>query len=79
MKFRRQRGSLEESMETVQEVQSLEDVRAILHASRKEIGLDPSIGKLTCKHYSYDARIQWDTWIICEDGAAIGFANGELI
>lgn len=78
MKFRHQRGSLKESMATVQEVETLEDIRSILSAKRKEIGLEAPIGELTCKHYSYDSRINWDTWIICENGSAIGFSNGEL-
>jgi hypothetical protein len=58
-------------MATVQEVESLSELRSLLETSRKEIGLNSSVGQLTCQPYSYDVRIQWETWIICENGAAI--------
>jgi hypothetical protein len=68
MKYREHRGSLADSMETVIEVKSLRDLATKMNYK----------GVLSCKEYSQDHRIGWDTWLICEDGFPIGMSNGEL-
>jgi hypothetical protein len=68
MKYREHRGSLADSMETVIEVKSLKDLAQKMKYK----------GILTCKWYCKDDRIGWDTWLICEDGCAIGMSDGEL-
>jgi hypothetical protein len=67
--FRIQRGGLEESMKEATPVTKLEDIREIVPWAN---------GKLTTKYYGYDERVAWDTWIVCNDGQAIGFASGKL-
>ena len=63
MLYREHRSTLSESMKTSREVTCLAD-----------------IGKgLSTRHYLYDARNGWNTWIITDsEGRAIGFSNGEL-
>lgn len=68
MKYRSHRGSLAESMKTAIEVSDLEDLA-------RKLG---TTGKLTCKWYAKDDRIGWDTWLVCEDGCAIGMSDGNL-
>lgn len=66
--FRPNRRYLDEAMAEVREITSLEEVR-------------PSyapLAKLTLEKYSYDKRINWDTYIALEDGNAFGFTNGPL-
>lgn len=77
MRFRFHRGSLEESLQTVREVQSLDDVRELLV---REVGLSllPEHFKLTCRYYTHDKRIDWQTWIVLNDGLPVGFSDGEL-
>lgn len=76
MKFRFHKGSLENSMKTICEVIDLNDLKNIIE--KNENWLERPIGTLTCNHYCYDYRIDWDTWVVCNDGSAIGFSNGEL-
>lgn len=67
--FRPHREFLDQAMAEVREVITLEETR-------------PSYGKdskLTCEWYSFDHRIDWDTYICCEDGNAYGFSNGPLV
>jgi hypothetical protein len=64
VKYRDHRETLVESMKTVREIRSLDEIQ--------------STGKLTCKYYGYDSRIGWETWIVCENGCGIGFSDGEL-
>ena len=73
MKFRLHRGSLAESLDTVREVKSLQDVQDYVREN------DPfPCTNLRCRYYMYDDRIDWDTWIITSDQGVIGFSNGEL-
>lgn len=74
MKYRPQRELLEEAMLEVIEVTCLEDVRKF--HNWEEFGM--SLGTLTCRYYGYDKRIDWDTWLVCQNGNGLGFANGEL-
>ena len=79
MKYRHHRGSLEASLETVIEIHSLDELKKVLMKDRKAQQFSDEVGELTCKHYCYDERIKWNTWLICEDGNAIGFSDGELL
>lgn len=74
IKFRFHRGGLEESMETIIEVKDLNEIVKFLKA--KEPGA--YVGFLSCKYYGFDDRINWDTWIVLDDGYPLGFSDGEL-
>jgi len=57
--FRFHRGSLDESMETVEEVDSFEDLLLLIAES-----MDLELVSLSYKPYGYDHRINWDTQIV---------------
>lgn len=80
MKFRHHRGSLAESMRTVVELDpSLEALRAHLTSSRKNDPHGNHVGNLVVSYYGEDNRIGWSiTYIVTEDGNAIGFTNGPI-
>ena len=61
MKFRQHRNTLEESMEPIQEVQSLMEIKSISEAMREGMELETSVGRLTYRHYCYDHRTKWET------------------
>lgn len=76
VKFREQRGGLEESMATVVELESraqLVDYVAALFGGNE---IDPA--DLDVVPYGIDHQIGWDTFIVTLDGQAIGFTNGPL-
>ena len=33
---------------------------------------------VTIKHYGYDSRCGWDTYLVCVDAQAVLFANGDF-
>lgn len=74
MLYRSHRGSLEASMKTVCEVESIGDIWKI--EKLFTFGIDR---KIRIKFYSYDIRIGWDTYIItCDDYGVLGFSNGMI-
>jgi hypothetical protein len=81
IKFRLHRGLLNDSMATVRTVASKTDIMAILLIDELPVmsmGLIP-VSAMRISYYGYDARIDWDTWIITLDGyGVIGFTNGEV-
>lgn len=72
MLFRFQRGSLEDSMNTVREVNSLAEIEALLRSA----GI-PS-GKLKVYDYGYDSRVGWNTHVVTVNGKHVGFTNGRM-
>lgn len=70
MKYRSHRGLLEDSMATVVEIEaSLFALADLLHVEPNRITVEP---------YCYDQRIDWDTYIVCVDGAPWGFTDSAL-
>jgi hypothetical protein len=73
--FRKHRGSLAEAMETVIEVNSIEDIYN--NSDLPECGIDCEGIKL--EPYTYDSRIGWDTYAVIKKGhGIIGFTNGDF-
>ena len=68
MKYRPQRGSLDESLSEA--IILPDNLRALSAALRVPAE------KLNVKWYCYDERIRWDTHIVTVDGQAIGFTDG---
>lgn len=66
--YRDHRGSLEDSMKTVQEMESFKDLQKHLFSIYGK-------GEITIKPYTFDSRIDWETYIVCIDGKAVGFTN----
>ena len=72
MLFRFHRGSLEDSTKTVVEVNSLEEIRALLRSA----GYPP--GEVKAYDYGYDFRIGWNTHVVTVNGKHVGFTNGRV-
>ncbi len=75
--FREHKGSLEDSLQTIKEVDSLKDIQFTMN----EKYFHP-ISNLKSEYYTYDGRISWDTYIITamleETRIVIGFTKGDI-
>ena len=67
MKYRDHRELLVDSMKTVRDVETLQDLRD--HLGADNVLIEP---------YCWDRRIGWDTHIVSIGGCACGFTNGPL-
>lgn len=68
MLFRFHRGGLKESMETVIEVNSMNE-------------LIDAIGfphEITFQHIGMDTRVNWDTYYVIADDKVIGMSNSKV-
>lgn len=72
--FREHRCYLEDSMKTVVEVESLDQLRKHIYKVIPEC----RGAIIEVKEYAYDDRIKWNTFLVTVDGRAVGFTNGEL-
>ena len=72
--FRHHRGSLADSMDTVIEVESIEQLCSIIESVHGS-------GKISARYYCFDQRINWQTYIVCHDNGydrgPVGFANAN--
>lgn len=88
--FRWHRAGLEESMQTVINVDSLSDLEEIVYQNYKSIYRDMDFHvELTMNPYGFDPRINWDTHIVLaripealshslSEPHPVGFTNGPL-
>ena len=79
-KYRDHRGGLAESMETVQKLESKDDLVNYLQSKVNEY--DPAVdcSKIIIKPYGYDSRINWDTHIVTLDGYGVfGFTDKGVV
>lgn len=67
MKYRPQRGSLEESMKEVV------DLEPTIEAIAKHLNVE--VACVTVTPYVFDERIGWYTSIVTVNGDAVGFTN----
>jgi hypothetical protein len=70
-KFRYHRGTLADSMATVIEVESFEELEALLHKTY-------NFTLMSVLPYVYDHRTQWHTYGVILDGDCVGMTNGPL-
>lgn len=75
--FRVHRGGLAKSLEDCIEVADLSDIANYLNTIWT-VGPSVELASLTCEPYAYDPRIDWNTYIILQNGQIIGFSNGPL-
>lgn len=77
IQFRDHRGSLEDSMATVVTFHSKREFYDYMEkrVTTGCMALDFDESKISFKHYIYDDRIKWDTWIVTYNHPAI---PGEL-
>ena len=59
MKFRWHRGSLDDSMKTVVNVDSLSDLKAVINTNYPEYK-----GDIKFEYCMYDKRVKWDTYYV---------------
>lgn len=71
--FRWHRGSLSDSMETVQEFASYAELLRFVQEDMEAWNV--SVTTLTFEHSGIDDRIGWDTWLVMHDGHCIGMAS----
>jgi hypothetical protein len=71
MRFRWQRGSLEESMSTSVEFDGGKELFSIV---RKTF----PFGEIFVEKYGWDERCGWDCWLVLVDGNAVGFTSGPV-
>jgi len=79
IKFRFHRGSLALSMETTIEVYSKIELFCKIFQEHSKIGeCDYRFEDMTIDPYGRDYRIGWDTYMVCINGNAVGFADGNF-
>lgn len=82
MRIREHRGSLSESMETIEEIDraTIDDVIAWARRKYEDMPVvftNPFL--IEVKRYGYDNRINWDTHIIIAKGRGVlGFTDGPV-
>lgn len=82
VKFRLHRGMLADSMKTLTEINSIDDIRAIVEQDYR--GFDMPVREIKIDRYAYDRRIDWDTHIVTAKfhidprTYVIGFTNGMI-
>lgn len=69
MLFRYHRGSLDESMKTIVQINSVHELCELLNVDEKD---------LKCEPYGYDERIGWDAYVITVSYSVYGFTNGDI-
>jgi len=79
IKYRDHRGSLAESMATVQEFEKREGLIKYLKYDMKGFSVPFKAEDLKIEKYMFDERIGWDTFIVTiENFGVVGFTNGYL-
>jgi PHP family Zn ribbon phosphoesterase len=75
MKIRPHRELLLDSMDEVEEISPT--IRAISLYLTKKYREKVSENSISIRHYCYDDRIQWDTFIVTMNGCAVAFTNSN--
>jgi hypothetical protein len=66
-------------METVRQVHDLEELCQLIRAGLGQFGVPLTPAMIHVEPYTYDARIDWDTYLITIDGYGVwGMSNGPL-
>ena len=78
-KFRFHRGTLEDSMKAVWEVETIDDILQIFKDEFPMLSHLFNQDTVKIKPYGYDTRIEWDTYIVTIMGLGpVGFTDGPL-
>lgn len=81
MKIREHRELLSDSMNTIAEIApTIEAVAKFIRERLKDFpGVQIAPSLIHVKHYTYDDRIKWDTYIVTLDGYGVfGFTDSPL-
>jgi len=80
IKYRDQRGSLEESMKTVRDIISIKELLKYLNSR-----YGPGIEEIQFEYYGFDDRIKWDTYHVLQRKKGetaftiAGMSNGQIL
>lgn len=80
MKYRDHKGDLQESMNTVIEVNSVDEIISHLNTSYNQF--DKEVEDIKFQYVGYDSRIEWDTYYVLQrfkgsgDFTVAGMSNG---
>ena len=74
--FRLYKDKLQDSLEHVYTVESLQDVLEICKSN--PLFFNSSINDVSIKPIGFDERTLWFTFVITIRGYTVGFSNGEL-
>lgn len=78
-KYRDHRGSLSDSMKTVQEFEVKADLTDYLQKDLDKFGFKLKPGDVKIRPYGHDSRINWNTHIVTIDHYGVaGFTDGIL-
>lgn len=78
-KFRDHKGSLSESMKTVQEFKSKQDLIDYARNELSKFSVEFEDCLLRIRNYGYDKRTGWNTHIVVIEGYGVfGFTDGPL-
>lgn len=72
MLFRKVKGSLQDSLKTITEIYSVEDIKDIVNTDFSYQGA--TVEEVKCQYECYDDRIKWDSYII-----SVKFHNDPII
>ena len=76
---RRHRGGLAESMATVQVVRDRAHLVEVIRESLAPFGKNIEPDQISIEPYHFDARIGWNTYLICIEGYGVwGMSNGPI-
>lgn len=77
--YRDHRGGLADSMDTVRKVSSRQELIDYLRRDLSAWKFEFPDEAVKIEPYGYDARINWDTYIVTVEGfGPVGFTNGPL-
>lgn len=78
-KFRENRASLEESIKTIVEVSSREELINHIRKLQEQLGVEIDGKDVSIEYYGFDTRLGWETHIVTDkDRAVLGFTDGPL-
>lgn len=80
MRIRRHHGSLDKSMETVQEIEpTLDAVKAYFWDNGNGMLPKEALDNITISYYMFDHRVKWNTYIVkCPDFGVLGMTDGPV-
>ncbi len=81
VKFREHKSTLEDSMKTVVEVGSKQELARVIAncLGIRSHGLNISVDTIQINFYGFDTRINWDTYIVTlANYGVVGFISGKL-
>jgi hypothetical protein len=69
-------SSLDDAMARVTEVKNFDQL--LVYLQENYYFWCPTAQNVRTKHYMFDDRIGWNTWMVTVDGHAAVFADGEI-